>query len=130
MAAGNKDATLQQRWRNAMVLTTEEISMVAASLYNMLDWHAMLGRKLEHDVQETSYSHVGCTFGRIPIVTHLGDFLQLKPTGQMSLVDDMEARHPDGSWKYSDVSSEIQRAQKLFCSVPDVFELRGTMRFV
>ncbi len=130
MAAGSKEAKLQECWRNAMVLIIEEISMVAASLYNMLDWRAMLGRKLEHDVQETSYSHGGCAFGRIPIVVHLGDFLQLKPTGQISSVDDVEARNPDGSWKYSDVSSEIQHAQKLFCRLPDVFELRGTMRFV
>ena len=130
MSAGNKEALLQQRWEGAMVLIIEEISMVAASLYNMLDWRIMLGRKLGHDVTQSTYSHVGCAFGRIPIVIHLGDFLQLKPTGQMSLVDDIDAKNPDGSWKYANVSTEVQHAQKLFCSVPDVFELRGTMRFV
>ena len=104
--------------------------MVAASMYNMLDWRTMLGSKLEHEVLEATYSHVGCAFGRIPIVIHLGDFLQLKPTNQLSLIDDLEAKNSDGSWKYPDVSTEIQHAQKLFCNIPDVFELRGTMRFV
>ena len=130
MAAGNKEATLQQRWRHAMVLIIEEISMVSAALYNMLDWRSMLGRKLEHDVLESTYSHLGCAFGRIPIVIHLGDFLQLKPTGQLSLVDNLDAKKPDGSWKYPEVSTEIQHAQEVFCNVPDVFELKGTMRFV
>ena len=104
--------------------------MVSAALYNMLDWRSMLGRKLEHDVLESTYSHVGCAFGRIPIVIHLGDFLQLKPTGQLSLVDNLDAKKPDGSWKYPEVSTEIQHAQEVFCNVPDVFELKGTMRFV
>ena len=113
-----------------MVLIIEEISMVSAALYNMLDWRSMLGRKLEHDVLESTYSHVGCAFGRIPIVIHLGDFLQLKPTGQLSLVDNLDAKKPDGSWKYPEVSTEIQHAQEVFCNVPDVFELKGTMRFV
>lgn len=130
MAAGTKDTLLQERWQHAMVLIIEEISMVSASLYNMLDWRIMLGRKLGHDVSETTYSRIGCAFGRIPIIIHLGDFLQLKPTGQMSLVDDVETKLPDGSWKYPNVTPEIQHAQELFCNVPDVFELRGTMRFV
>ena len=79
---------------------------------------------------ETTYSHLGCAFGRIPIVIHLGDFLQLKPTGQISLIDDLDAKKPDGAWKYPEVTTEIQHAQEVFCNVPDVFELQGTMRFV
>ena len=129
MAAGSKEKGLQKLWNAVRVLGVEEISMVSALLYNMLDFRAMLGRRLVFGVDPSNYSQTGCAFGRVPIVLHLGDFFQLRPTAQLSLLDDLDAKDECGNWKYSDVPAEVQNAQKVFSEIPDVFELRGTMRF-
>ena len=39
------------------------------------------------------------------------------------------AQDEHGNWKHADVPAEVQHAQKVFAEIPDVFELRGTMRF-
>ena len=44
MRPGNKANALEQRWRNVKVLVIEEVSMVPAANYNMLDFRAMYGR--------------------------------------------------------------------------------------
>ena len=46
MAAGSNEKGLQKLWSSVRVLVVEEISMVSALLYNMLDFRAMLGRRL------------------------------------------------------------------------------------
>ena len=79
-----------------MVLVIEEISMVSAAAYNMLDFRAMWGRSRDHGVYEHTYKFTGNAFGRVPIVIHLGDFLQLRPTNQISLLDDFYALNEDG----------------------------------
>ena len=84
MRPGNKQSSLTRLWDKVMVLVIEEISMVAASLYNMLDFRAMYGRSRTHNVHEQNYSRKGHAFGRIPIVIHLGGFFQLKPTANLS----------------------------------------------
>ena len=129
MAAGSKENALQKLWGSVRVLVVEEISMVSALLYNMLDYRAMLGRRVVFKVDRHTYTKTGCAFGRVPIVLHLGDFFQLRPTAQLSLLDDLEAKDDDGNYVYQDVPAEVQHAQQLFGSIPDVFELRGTMRF-
>lgn len=129
MAAGSKQQALQQLWSSVRVLVVEEISMVSALLYNMLDFRAMLGRCALFKVTPQTYTRTGHAFGRVPIVLHLGDFFQLRPTAQLSLLDDLDAKDEDGNNMYTDVPAEVQHAQKLFGSIPDVFELRGTMRF-
>ena len=129
MSAGKKLKPLQKMWNSVRVLIIEEISMVAAMLYNMLDFRAMLGRRVTFKVDPQTYSKVGCAFGRVPIVVHLGDFYQLRPTAQLSLLDDLDRKDEYGQPVYRDVPSEVQHAQKLFAAIPDVFELRGTMRF-
>lgn len=129
MAAGKKLKPLQKMWNSVRVLIIEEISMVAAMLYNMLDFRAMLGRRVTFKVDPQTYSKVGYAFGRVPIVVHLGDFYQLRPTAQLSLLDDLDRKDEYGQPVYRDVPSEVQHAQKLFAAIPDVFELRGTMRF-
>ena len=135
MGPGNKNAALQRLWGRCVVLVVEEISMVAAALYNMLDFRSMCGRSVIHQVFEnsadpsTSYKHV--PFGRIPIVLHLGDFLQLSPTGNVSLVADPNERKPDGSYANAEPpSTEIQHACHVFQRITSVFELLGTKRFV
>jgi hypothetical protein len=129
MAAGSNEKGLQKLWSSVRVLVVEEISMVSALLYNMLDFRAMLGRRLVFGVDPNTYAKTGCAFGRVPIVLHLGDFFQLRPTAQLSLLDDLMAQDEHGNWKHADVPAEVQHAQKVFAEIPDVFELRGTMRF-
>eukprot|EP00959_Pyramimonas_sp_CCMP1952_P267380 5590706-Pyramimonas_sp.AAC.1 len=65
--------------------------MAAAALYNAPDLRACHGRSDTHDVQESTYKRPHHHFGRAPIVLHLGDFLQLKPTGSIGL-----SARPDG----------------------------------
>ena len=129
MAAGSNEKGLQKLWSSMRVLVVEEISMVSALLYNMLDFRAMLGRRLVFGVDPNTYAKTGCAFGRVPIVLHLGDFFQLRPTAQLSLLDDLMAQDEHGNWKHADVPAEVQHAQKVFAQIPDVFELGGTMRF-
>ena len=129
MAAGQKDKALQQRWGTIRVLIIEEISMVSAMLYNMLDYRAMLGRRVIFKVEPQTYTKVGAAFGRIPIVLHLGDFYQLRPTAQLSLIEDLQRQDENGQYVHKDVPLEAQHAHDLFAAIPDVFELRGTKRF-
>ena len=114
MRPGNKQASLSKFWGQAKVLVIEECSMVAALWYNMLDVRSMHGRSLSHDVYETTYKKPGHHFGRIPIVIHLGDFLQLAPTANISLIEDVNAKLDDGSYKYPEPPSvEAQHATAL-----------------
>ena len=130
MAAGSKEQALQKLWSQIRVLVIEEISMVSALLYNMLDFRSMLGRRSMFGVDINNYTKTGCAFGRIPIILHLGDFFQLRPTAQVSLLDDLHEQDKEtGKYKYVEVPAEVQHAQRLFAKIPDVFELRGTMRF-
>ena len=129
MAACSKEQALQKLWSQIRVLVIEEISMVSAFLYNMLNFRSMLGRRSMFGVDVNTYTKTGCAFGRVPIILHLGDFFQLRPTAQVSLLDDLNEQDEGGKFKHVEVPAEVQHAQKLFASIPDVFELRGTMRF-
>ena len=105
--------------------------MVSAAHYNMLDFRAMYARTKSHGVTESNYSRPGCSFGRCPIVIHLGDFLQLSPTAALGLVTDVNAKKDDGSYVFDEPPSvEIQNAIKVFKRIPCVIELQGTKRFV
>ena len=77
MRPGNKQKALTTLWDKCIVFVIEEISMVSAPMYNMLDFRSMYGRSKTHEVHEHNYAQRGNAFGRIPIVIHLGDFLQL-----------------------------------------------------
>ena len=82
--------------------------MVSAASYNMLDFRAMYGRTKTHAVTESTYKKKGCSFGRCPIVIHLGDFLQLSPTAQLSLVADIKAKREDGSYVLAEPPTLLQ----------------------
>ena len=130
MRPGAKHKHLTLVWNQVRVLVIEEVSMVPAASYNMLDYRSMCGRSQKHDVTETTYQKPHHHFGRIPIVMALGDFLQLRPTANIGLTENVNARRPDGSYKYTEPPTlEIQHAITLFRSIPHVFELRGTKRF-
>ena len=131
MRPGNKLNALERLWKNVKVLVIEEVSMVSAANYNMLNFRAMYARRRAHGVNESNYAVPACSFGRCLIVIHLGDFLQLPPTAAVSLVTDVNARNPDGSYIFEKPPDlEIQHAIKIFKAIPNVFELRGTKRFV
>ena len=44
-------------------------------------------------------------------------------------MDDLNLKDESGNFVHHDVPPEVQQAQKVFSEVPDVFELRGAMRF-
>ena len=130
MKPGRMQKRLKCLWEHVRVLTIEEVSMVAAALYNALDYRACHGRSDTHDVQESTYKRPNHHFGRVPIVLHLGDFLQLRPTGSIGLLTDVNELEEDGSYKYAEPPTvEIQHAIKVFSQIPCVFELKGTKRF-
>ena len=130
MRPGDKAKSLERTWENAKVLIIEEVSMVGAAAYNMLDFRAMYGRQKSQNLNESNYKLPGCSFGRCPIVLHLGDFLQLSPTAAISLVADVNATRDDGSYVFEKPPDlEIQHAIKVFKQTPWVFRLRSTKRF-
>ena len=96
MVAGSKKPALARAWDPLRCLVIEEVSMISPHLYNMLLYRSFLGRAERYEVEEKDYDQLRGAFGRMPIVIHLGDFLQLKPTAGVSLIadfDDLAARH-------------------------------------
>ena len=121
---------LQWLWEHVRALAIEEVSMVAAALHIAFDIRACNGRSETHDVHESTCKRAHHHFGRVPIVLHLGDFLQLKPTGSVGLLTDANELLGYGSHKCKEPPTvEIPHAIKLFSQIPYVFELKGTKRF-
>ena len=102
MRPGNKQKALMAMWSDVRVLVIEEVSMMPASVYNMLDIRAAHGRSVTHDVSEMTYSHENHHFGCVPIVLHLGDFLQLTPTANLGLTTDVHETLENGTYKLKD----------------------------
>ena len=124
--AGGKLKALQDTWEAVRCLILEEVSMISPNLYNMLAFRSYLGRKAEWGAEEREYDQVGGAFGRMPIVIHLGDFLQLKPTGgKVSLISSFEELAAAGI----NLAPEYQAVMKLFCNTPLCFELQASNRF-
>ena len=86
----------------ARVLVIEETGMVPTSVYNVLNIRATHGRNNTHDVCETTYNRENHNFGRVPIVIHLGDFLQVAPTASLGLTADVNEVLPDGRYKFKE----------------------------
>ena len=124
MLPGDKKRVLQRTWADLKLLVIEEVSMVSPQLYNMLLYRSWHGRAAGPDARECDYDTLTGAFGRMPIVIHLGDFLQLRPTGTgLSLITgDDEIRHRD-------IPAEFQFAMTLFQQTPLCFELIETNRF-
>ena len=109
------------------MLIIEEVSMVAPPLYNMLLYRSFHGRREHWYVQESEYDKLSGEFGGMPIIIHLGDFLQLKPTGSsVSLVTDPQELEKH----YESYPAEFQQSMKLFCSTPLCCEFQASNRFV
>ena len=115
-----------------------EVSVVGALLLNMLPFRSACGRSLEHCVKPGAYMEgpesgpFPHAFGRCPIVLLLGDFLQLPPTNNISVAEDLLATDPaTGKFLRAEPPSiEVQNGCRLFQAIPHVFELHGTKRFV
>ena len=102
MRPGKMQKQLTTLWEDVRVLVIEEVSVIGAAVYNMMDLRAAHGRSSAHDVSEHTYHRENHHFGRVPIVIHLGDFLQLAPTAQISLIADPNEKLADGSYKLKD----------------------------
>jgi hypothetical protein len=126
MQPGDKKPTLEKKWGHLRLLVAEEVSMISPALYNMLLYRSFHGRRGAWDVREAEYDKLRGAFGRMPIVIHLGDFLQLRPTANISLLEDLLAREDAGG---RDIPPEEQAACKLFMQIPLCFELQQTNRF-
>ncbi len=108
-------------------MVLEEVSMIGPDLYNLLLFRSFHGRRAQWSVKESEYDKPLGAFGRMPIVIHLGDFLQKKPIGgaSISLIDDLKER----SGKLPDnYPAEYQMAMKLFCNAPLCFEMQASNR--
>ena len=92
----------------------------------MLLYSSYHGRKQHWQVEESEYDKLNGAFGRVPIVIHLGDFLQLKPTATtISLISGKLEIEGQGEG----IPSEQQSAMKLFCQTHLCFELKESNRF-
>ena len=126
MAAGDKRPALQRIWSPLRCLVLEEVSMISPNLYNMLQYRSYLGRAEQWEIEEQDYDQLHTAVGRMPIVIHLGDFLQLKPTGNgISLIANFHELAEMGV----ELPVEFQSVMKLFCRTPLCFELQETNRF-
>ena len=107
----------------------EEVSMIGPDLYNLLLFRSFHGRRMRWNVNESDYDKAQGAFGRMPIVIHLGDFLQKKPIGghSTSLIDDLVERERNGKLPEG-FPPEYQMAMKLFCQAPLCFELQASNR--
>ena len=64
----------------------EEVSMIGPNFYNFLLYRSFHGRRERWNVKEPEYDKLQGAFGRMPIIIHLGDFLQKKPIASPSLM--------------------------------------------
>ena len=125
MLPGEKRPALTRTWEPLRCLIMEETSMISPALYNMLLYRSYHGRKQHWDVDESQYDKLNGAFGRMPIVIHLGNLLQLKPTAtNISLISGKLEIEGQGEG----IPAEQQSAMKLFCRTPLCFELQESNR--
>jgi hypothetical protein len=126
---GDKKRALERRWENLRCLVLEEVSMIGPDLYNLLLFRSFHGRRERWKVKESEYDKLQGAFGRMPIVIHLGDFLQKKPIGgySVSLIDDLNERERSDKFP-ENFAPEYQAAMKLFCKAPLCFEFQASNR--
>ena len=128
MLPGSRKPALVRTWAGRRCLVLEEVSMISPPLYNMLLYRSFHGRAEQHEVSEADYDKLKGAFGRMQLVLHLGDFLQLKPTGTgLSLIANLQEMAQRGDVK--DMPAELQAAMRLFCGTPLCFELAASNRF-
>ena len=128
MLPGEKKPALVRTWNGRKCLILEEVSMISPPFYNFLLYRSYFGRSETHQVGEPEYDKRKGAFGRMPLVLHLGDFLQLKPTGSaVSIIASLEELQSRGELK--GYPAEWQQAMTLFKQTPLCFELQASNRF-
>ena len=117
-------------WGNVRLLILEEVSLISPQMLGGISYRLCKARRGFYDrhgeaaLDPEQYTHKMHSFGRIPLVILLGDFMQLAPIGEgkkrISLL--ME---PNSSW-----TEESKLGKTMFegC-VTDVVELVQTHRF-
>ena len=130
---GDKKQALERRWENKRCLILEEVSMIGPNMYNCMLYRSFHGRRTRWNVEESDYDKLQGAFGRMPIVIHLGDFLQKKPIGgqSISLIDDLREREKINKRKGKGeigYPPEWQQAMSLFKRTPLCFELQASNR--
>jgi len=131
----NKDLRerLEHRWGPAHALIWEESSMVCGELYQAVAYRATLARVKryapEPDLNPQEWSEPGQEFGAMPLIIHLGDFLQLRPR-EMGIGDD-DAR-VDELWANPKIrpSKLAQKGRAMFQRIRDTHILVGGRRFI
>ena len=113
MLPGEQNPRLEEKWSSRRLLVLEEVGMISPALYNMLLYRSFHGRARRFEVSEAQYDKLQGAFGRMPLVLHLGDFLQLRPTNAYSLLDNFATMPSD-----ADIPAEYQMAAKLFMQTP------------
>ena len=123
MLPGDKKAALEKTWGNLHCLVLEEVSMIGPDLYNVLLYRSFHGRRARWNAR--THDKLQGAFGRMPLVIHLGDFLQKKPIGgsSISLIDDLKERERMGKLP-ENFPPEWDMAMRLFCAMPICFELQ------
>ena len=103
--------------------------MVGPELNNLLLFRNFHGCQAHWNVKESEHDELHGAFGRMPMVLHLGDFLQKKPIGgaSVSLINDLKERERNGKLPDS-YPPEYHMAMKLFCNAPLCFELQASNR--
>ena len=74
-----KRKALERKWSSLRCLILEEVSMVPPSWYNMIMVRSCYGRQRRRGADLSQYDSARNSFGKMPIVIKLGDFLQKKP---------------------------------------------------
>ena len=125
-ALKTKEHEMKQRWRPKILLIQDEINLVPAALENMMLYRSMRARQ-DEGLDPGSYFHAGELMGHIPILLIAGDFLQIKPTNQISLADSLEElvrKRPDK------VQTEHYAAQAALMSMETMIHLKKSKRFL
>ena len=108
-----------------MALIIEECFMPSSEAYNMLSYRASWGRRTKCAIDMRDHGALNQSFGRVPLVIHLGDPLQLRPMHGVGILDDTA----DLVARDIHVSVEAESDIKLMNAVRDVYILDGTKRF-
>ena len=85
------------------------------------------GAARRYGLDPEEWSAPGQEFGAIPLIIHLGDFLQLRPF-TMGLADSDARVRKLSTWK-NKPSANAQAARKMFLHYEDTFILEGNKRF-
>jgi len=126
---GDLKKRLQKTWDPARVLICEESSMVSCELYQAVAYRATLAREKEHNLNKKHWDEPGQEFGAMPLIIHLGDFLQLRPR-EMGLSDSDERVEKIWQTRKYPPSRAAQRGRHMFQRIKNVHILQGGKRFV